>query len=421
MSHLSDNQNKICLSVSNALFSCCNKIETDDISQLLNESVRQGVVLPFIEGLNYNKDSPNYEKLEKLKNTVIKRNLEIIWAHKYVAGKLKDFKIPYVILKGVASSAYYPNTYLRSLGDVDVLISEENFEKATKIFTDDGYEVSHENHKRHIVLIKNSIRVELHRCVTGIPEGEGATEIKKNFDGIFDDSTEYDGLTVPGEYHHLLILLLHTAHHIKETGIGLRHLCDFAVFVNRYSKREFDSKFSEKLKETGLYNFALILIQISKECFGSPDFPEYQNEACGLLLEDIFNNGSFGNKNPVNTQQTFFSEKGIIGRANEIVSNHWKCVKKYPFLLPIGYVYFGIGYFGRSMLGKREKINLTSAKKSAEKRKKLYSKLEILKGVKIGNGAVIAAGSVVTKDVPEKCLAAGVPAIVKKENIEWEP
>ena len=48
------------------------------------------------------------------------------------------------------------------------------------------------------------------------------------------------------------------------------------------------------------------------------------------------------------------------------------------------------------------------------------TKAIILKGVKIGDGAVIAAGAVVTKDVPAKCLAAGVPAKIVKENISWE-
>jgi acetyltransferase-like isoleucine patch superfamily enzyme len=41
----------------------------------------------------------------------------------------------------------------------------------------------------------------------------------------------------------------------------------------------------------------------------------------------------------------------------------------------------------------------------------------ILKGVKIGRGAIVAAGSVVTKDVPEFSIVAGNPAKVVK-NIE---
>ena len=43
----------------------------------------------------------------------------------------------------------------------------------------------------------------------------------------------------------------------------------------------------------------------------------------------------------------------------------------------------------------------------------------ILKGVTIGEGAAVAAGAVVTKDVPAYCLVGGVPAKVIKENIEW--
>lgn len=39
----------------------------------------------------------------------------------------------------------------------------------------------------------------------------------------------------------------------------------------------------------------------------------------------------------------------------------------------------------------------------------------IMPGVTIGKGAVIGAGAVVTKDVPDYCLAVGVPAKVIKE------
>ena len=43
----------------------------------------------------------------------------------------------------------------------------------------------------------------------------------------------------------------------------------------------------------------------------------------------------------------------------------------------------------------------------------------ILKGVTIGEGSIIAAGSVVTRDIPSHCLAAGVPAKVIKSEVTW--
>ncbi len=45
----------------------------------------------------------------------------------------------------------------------------------------------------------------------------------------------------------------------------------------------------------------------------------------------------------------------------------------------------------------------------------------ILKGVTIGDGAVVAAGAVVTKDVPAGVVVAGNPARIVKEGIEWVP
>lgn len=41
--------------------------------------------------------------------------------------------------------------------------------------------------------------------------------------------------------------------------------------------------------------------------------------------------------------------------------------------------------------------------------------VSVLPGVTIGSGCVIAAGSVVTKDVPPDSVAAGVPAVVKSK------
>lgn len=47
------------------------------------------------------------------------------------------------------------------------------------------------------------------------------------------------------------------------------------------------------------------------------------------------------------------------------------------------------------------------------------TRVTVLSGVTIGEGAVIAANSLVTKDVPPKTLVGGVPAKIIKENVEW--
>jgi acetyltransferase-like isoleucine patch superfamily enzyme len=49
------------------------------------------------------------------------------------------------------------------------------------------------------------------------------------------------------------------------------------------------------------------------------------------------------------------------------------------------------------------------------------SRATILKGVTIGDGAVIAAGSMVVKDVPAHTTVAGNPARIIKQNVKWVP
>ncbi|MCR5742986.1 MAG: acyltransferase [Lachnospiraceae bacterium] len=46
--------------------------------------------------------------------------------------------------------------------------------------------------------------------------------------------------------------------------------------------------------------------------------------------------------------------------------------------------------------------------------------VSIMKGVNIGEGVVIGANALITRDIPDACLAYGMPAEVHKQNIKWE-
>lgn len=53
----------------------------------------------------------------------------------------------------------------------------------------------------------------------------------------------------------------------------------------------------------------------------------------------------------------------------------------------------------------------------------IASRVQIMPGVTIGDGAVIAAGAIVTKDVPEKAIVAGIPAKVigqRSNSLEYK-
>lgn len=43
----------------------------------------------------------------------------------------------------------------------------------------------------------------------------------------------------------------------------------------------------------------------------------------------------------------------------------------------------------------------------------------VLKGSKMGFGSVLGLGSILTRDIPPRCIAAGIPAKVVRENTTW--
>lgn len=49
----------------------------------------------------------------------------------------------------------------------------------------------------------------------------------------------------------------------------------------------------------------------------------------------------------------------------------------------------------------------------------MAARVAILKGCTIGDDSIIGVGSIVTHDIPANVIAAGIPAKVKRENVNW--
>lgn len=322
------------------------------------------------------------------------KNSKAFQMHAEVARILEKAEIPYIIIKGVISASYYPDPYARPMGDTDVLVKKQDAEKAFAVLKESGFETDKEvvNTKvgHHIDLKKGKQRIELHYEVPGLPLNDMFDSVKQLTDNIWEGVKEYE--TIYGkmqganEFYHGLIMLLHMQEHMQKGGMGLRHLADWAVFVNNFSEKEFAELFEEKLRNIGLWRFACLLSQTSgylgldqKEWMGKDE------EIAQKLLEDIISCGNFGSKNmhrvasqkyvPVVGNQK--KKKSQVGQyfdyGVKTTMEIWPFYRKHKWLLPIGFIGYCIRTGYRLITKKSKMYNL----KGNDKVYDLYSQLKL--------------------------------------------
>ena len=103
----------------------------------------------------------------------------------------------------------------------------------------------------------------------GIPEGECGIKIKEYMSHFISCSELIKNgeitCRIPKEFDHCLIMLVHVAKHITECeGVGLRHLCDWAVFADKVNIYKYKAQF----EGIGLWNFCCLLTDVSVEYLG---------------------------------------------------------------------------------------------------------------------------------------------------------
>ena len=390
--NIDDNQKLLLNLCAKSLFNKDVTLTEDfDTKEVINESVRQAV-FPCCYSLIKDKCD---DACDKRFSQIVAKNIRVLYAHNEVHKVLSENNIPYVILKGAASASYYNEPMLRMMGDVDVLVSPDNIVKADKLLNSIGFitdddinsDDMHIGYKR-----KDGISCELHRRIGWAPNNSVGDTVNKYLTDIYEKSMVYKAsngcCVIPSKFHHGIILLLHTATHLTHEGIGLRHLCDWAVFVNRFSSEEFMHLFEKPLKEMGLWRFAQLLTLCCVKYLGC-DAKEWAGQESDDLIDeivcDILCGGNFGFKDSERYSQIKYisdREKGntskktpilqLFSSINAKTKKEISFVNKFKFLLPLGWLLTVGKYFCLVISGKRS-IDSAATISSANKRKKIYN------------------------------------------------
>lgn len=274
-------------------------------------------------------------------------------AHSELSKCFIDNDIPYISIKGVSLSNYYPIPEFRTMGDLDFLIQNKDRTKACNLLLNNGYTIHPHVDNREWVFSRNSIMIELHDHLV-----YDDLVSSQSFKEFFNNAWLYNYDNVLDVSFHFLYILLHLRKHLLNCGVGFRQFYDLAMF----SKYEYNLKWEwikEILCDLDLYKFATICFSFIYKWFGvkTPiDIIELDEDFYIDATQRIFMNGVFGFNNPDNISNAAVNvaRKGkyyqveMIKSAIQfifppyrqlVVYDPYKFIKNRPYFVPVAWVY----------------------------------------------------------------------------------
>lgn len=245
--------------------------------------------------------------------------------------------IRFVLIKGHASAAHYPNPIRRKGGDIDILILDNNFRKACSLLANSGgilTESAPEKHEGY--MFGDNIMIELHYLLIDVCS-PSAIKYLKNVDYTDKITTlEIGNHPIPiftPEWE-CSYQIAHTIHHILTEGIGLRHVCDWIMLMHKHGNNMDVSKVLSYLKNMNHQEAFFALIYIAIRYFNLP--PENWNWAllntsprrAEELFDYIMKSGNFGRQSSIHHDHHTLS--GNLRNLKSYISQN----KKFYWLCP---------------------------------------------------------------------------------------
>ncbi|MGN0804204.1 MAG: nucleotidyltransferase family protein [Candidatus Coproplasma sp.] len=138
-------------------------------------------------------------------------------------------QIPYLALKGMVMKSLYPQTHLRTMGDLDYLVSLKDFDTAKKIIIEHGYKADL-NCEHHLEFNKPPFMiVELHRLL--IEKDEIGRELLEDVLSRCKVKAGKSYALEMSDEDFYLHLMLHLLFHYVQGGTGLRSFIDIYIYL----------------------------------------------------------------------------------------------------------------------------------------------------------------------------------------------
>lgn len=182
--------------------------------------------------------------------------------NKFVAGlveKMRNAGIYALLVKGQGIGLCYEKPLWRACGDVDLFLSDDNYQKAKEVLTPMASCVEEEYaRERHLGMTLDGYAVELHgRLYCGL-----SSRIEKELDGVYQD-TFYGGSVRSWDNRGVQIFQLtaendafyvftHILQHFYKEGVGLRQICDWCRLLWTYREKLNRGLLESRIRKAGL-------------------------------------------------------------------------------------------------------------------------------------------------------------------------
>lgn len=200
----------------------------------------------------------------------------------------RDNSIDCMPLKGHLIKHLYPKPNMRSMGDIDILVKDDQIEDVKSLMFAMGFVLEIEGENHDLYCKKPFINIEIHRRLIPLKYGHGVY-----FSKVWDRALLKDGcksiyeLSMEDTY---IYLIAHLAKHYYNGGIGIRSIMDIYLYNLHYKNMMDNDYIRQQLNKINFWEFTKNIVGLSESWFGN----EPTNELYDEMGEYIFSSGVSG-------------------------------------------------------------------------------------------------------------------------------